>query len=118
MPTSTAWGSFNQYSSTSLHAHPTNLKLTWMSAGHGPVTSPHAVPVSGSPWLNGYYQDAEVTLSVSGGTLSALTITGINGVTVSQVVPASTTFYRFTLSAGATYTPTFTGTLTHTVTQQ
>jgi len=81
---------------------------------HGPVSSPHAAPGSASAWLNAYNLDAEVTCSVSGGTLSAMTITGPAGA-ISQTVPGSTTFYRFTLPAGCSYTPTYTGTLTHTV---
>jgi hypothetical protein len=91
------------------------LRILNLDSEPGAVTSPQAPPASTVAWLNGYYWTAEITLSVSGGTLSALTITGPSGA-VAQVIPASTTFYRFTLPPGASYTPTFTGTLTHTVT--
>lgn len=91
------------------------LKQVNLDMVPGPVSSPQAAPSSGSAWFNGYYRDAEIALSVSGGSLSALTITGA-GNTISQAVPASTAYYRFTLPAGQSYTPTFTGTLTHTVT--
>lgn len=91
------------------------LKIRLLDNEPGPVVTPQAPPTTGNPWFNGYYREAEVTLSISGGSLSALTITGA-GNTVSQVVPASSTFYRFTLPSAQSYTPTFTGTLTHTVT--
>jgi hypothetical protein len=81
----------------------------------GPVASPQAAPATTVAWGNYYYRDAEMTLSVAAGTLSALTITGPAG-TISQTIPASTTFYRFTLPSGHIYTPTYTGTLTHTIT--
>lgn len=90
------------------------IKLIYDWNAPGPVSSPQAPPASTVAWPNHYWIDAEITLSVSGGTLSALTITGASA--VAQVIPASTTFYRFTLPSGASYTPTFTGALTHTVT--
>ena len=83
----------------------------------GAVTSPQAAPGSTVAWPNYYYRDAEITLSVAGGTLSALTISGGGGA-VSQVIPAAATFYRFTLPSGQAYTPTYTGVLTHTVALQ
>lgn len=76
----------------------------------GPVASPQAAPASGSPWFNGYYHDAEVTLSVATGTLSALVTDA-----VAETLPASCTLYKFTVPSGHSYTPTYTGTLTHTV---
>jgi len=88
-----------------------NIKLVLLHNGPGPVSSPAAAPGNNVAWPNYYYRDAEITLSVSAGSLSALTING-----VAQTVPAGTTFYRFTLPSGQSYTPTYTGTLTHTVT--
>ena len=93
----------------------TGIRVIALAQLPGPVSSPQAPPSSTSGWVNAYYRDAEITLSVSGGSLSALTLTGAGGA-VSQVVPASSTFYRFTLPSGQTYTPTYTGALTHTVT--
>jgi hypothetical protein len=106
----------NSYYSNSLIANGGGFRLYATSTEPGPIASPQAAPTSTNPWLNGYYRDAEITLSVAGGTLSALTINAPGVSAVSQTVPASTTFYRFTLGSGQTYTPTFTGTLTHTVT--
>jgi hypothetical protein len=106
-----------QYYSASVYTGSSNLKVLHLgSTMAGPVSSPQAAPATTVAWPNRYYQDAEITLSVAAGTLSALTITGIGGTAVSQTVPASSTFYRFTLPSGASYTPTYTGTLTHTVT--
>ncbi len=90
---------------------PPVLKILALAQTHGPVASPQAAPATTVAWPNWYYEDAEITLSVSGGSLSALDIDS-----VAQTVPASTTFYRFTLPSGHSYTPTYTGTLTHTVT--
>jgi hypothetical protein len=100
-----------QYYSSALVANGSGFRLIAANSQPGPVASPQAPPASTAAWLNGYYHDAEITLSVSGGTLSALSIDS-----TAQTVPASTTFYRFTLPAGHSYTPTFTGTLSHTVT--
>lgn len=92
------------------------IRLIQLNMPPGPVSSPQAAPSSTNAWPNYYYRDAEITVSVSGGTLSALTITGVSLTAISQTIPASTTFYRFMLPSGASYTPTYTGTLTHTVT--
>ena len=94
------------------------LKQVNLDMVPGPVVSPQAPPGTGSAWFNGYYRDAEITLQVSAGTLTAVSITGA-GNTVAQAVPASATWYRFLLGAGQSYTPVFTGgvgSLTHTVT--
>lgn len=89
----------------------TGLAVTCLDNTPGPVGSPQAAPASTVAWGNFYYRDAEITLSVAGGSLSALEIDA-----TAQVVPAAATFYRFTLPAGHSYTPTYTGALTHTVT--
>jgi hypothetical protein len=88
----------------------TGIKLTALDNPAGPVASPQAPPASTVAWPNDYYRDAEITLSVSGGTLSALKTDA-----VPEFLPASCTLYKFTVPAGHSYTPTFTGTLTHTV---
>lgn len=83
----------------------------------GPVTSPHAVAASGSPWFNGYTRDGWFTLSAT--TITGLSITGQNGVTVAQAVPSGATTYAFMLPSGASYTWAGTSTptpLTHTIT--
>ena len=76
----------------------------------GPLASPQAAPSSGSAWTNYYYRDAWITLSAT--TITALSIdsTAQNGLAGS---PAT---YTFLLPSGHAYTPTYTGTLTHTVT--
>jgi len=80
----------------------------------GPVSAPHAVAASGSPWFNGYTRDALITMAAT--TITAMTITGQNGVTVAQAVPAGATTYALVLPTGASYTATYTGVLTHNVT--
>lgn len=87
------------------------LRVINLDATPGPVGSPEAPPASGSPWANLYYLDAEITVTAAGGSLSALSIDS-----TAQAVPSGATFYRFTLPAGHSYTPTFTGSITHTVT--
>jgi len=72
----------------------------------GPVSSVHTPPASGGTWTNLYGGEAEVTLAISGGTLSALTING-----VTQLIPASCVFYRFKLVPGDVFVPTFSGSL-------
>jgi len=87
-----------------------NLRVIDLHQNPGPVSSPQAAPATTVAWPNEYYRDAEITLSVSGGTLSALKTDA-----VSEILPASCTLYKFTVPAGHSYTPTYTGTLTHTV---
>lgn len=82
----------------------------------GPLSSPQAPPSSASAWQNLYNGDAEVTLSVSGGTISALTITSTGGSNVTQPVPSGATSYRFRLPSRLSYTPTYTGTASHAIT--
>lgn len=95
-----------------------NYKLIALDAAPGAITSPQGAPASNTAWVNEYDRDVEVTMSFSGGTLSALSITG-GGESVSQIVPASCTWYRFTLPSGQSFTPTFTGTVSgFTVTRQ
>lgn len=87
-----------------------NFKMLDMTQTVGPIASPQAAPSSTSTWHNYYYRDAWITMSLSGGTLSALSIDS-----TSQAVPASAAYYSFMLPSGHSYTPTYTGTLTHTV---
>jgi hypothetical protein len=77
----------------------------------GAVSSPTSPPSSGVAWQNLYWRDAEVTASVSGGTITALSIDGVD-----QHIPASCVLWKFTVPSGHTYTPTYTGTLAHDVT--
>lgn len=76
----------------------------------GPVSSPSAPPASGAAWANPYWRDAWVTLHATTITGVSIDSTAQNGLATS---PAS---YTFLLPSGHSYTPTYTGTLTHTVT--
>lgn len=93
-----------------LQANPTNLKMLDLTQTYGPVASPQAPPSSGTAWLNGYYRDAWVTLSAT--TITAVLIDS----TTQNGLAGSPNTYSFLLPAGHSYTPTYTGTLTHTVT--
>ena len=88
----------------------TALRFFDLMQATGPVASPQAPPSSGSAWANQYYRDAWITLHAT--TITALSInsTAQNGLATS---PAS---YTFLLPAAQSYIPTYTGTLTHTVT--
>jgi hypothetical protein len=87
-----------------------NLRIVNNVLQPGPVSSPTSPPSSTDAWVNNYYRDAEVTLSISGGTLSALETDS-----VAEFLPASCTLYKFIVPGGHTYTPTYTGTLSHKV---
>lgn len=80
----------------------------------GPIAAPQAAPATSVAWPNFYYRDAWITLSAT--TITGLTITGQGGTAVAQAIPASATTYAFFLPSGCSYTPTYTGSLTHTVT--
>jgi len=45
-----------------------------------------------------------------------VTVTGPNGVTVTQAIPAGATTYSVLVPTNGSYTATYTGTLTHNVT--
>lgn len=87
----------------------TNLRLLNDNNAPGAVASPQAPPASAAAWLNAYYQPAFITLSAT--TITALSVDG-----VAQHIPASAATFAFMLPPGRSYTPTYTGTLTHTVT--
>lgn len=87
----------------------TGVKLIALGQQSGPVTVPQAPPASGSAWANLYYRDAWITLSAT--TITAVSIDG-----TAQAVPAAATTYTLFLPSGHSYTPTYTGVLTHTVT--
>jgi hypothetical protein len=89
----------------------TGMRLVSLDNASGPVASPQAPPASTVAWPNWYYRDADITLSVSQGSLTALNIDA-----VAQIIPTGCVLWKFTLPAGHSYTPTYTGTLTHTVT--
>lgn len=94
---------------------PAVLLLATDNGNVAPSGSPHAVASSGSPWFNGYTRDAWLTLNAT--TITAVTITGQNGVTVTQNgLAGSPAAYALFLPSGGSYTATYTGTLTHTVT--
>jgi hypothetical protein len=87
----------------------TGLKLKRLEAAAGPVASPQAPPASTFAWPNWYYRDAWITLSATA--ISAVLIDS----TAQKGLAASPAAYSFFLPAGHSYTPTYTGTLTHTV---
>lgn len=87
-----------------------NLRILDIRQQSGPVASPQAAPSSGSAWFNGYYRDAWITGSAT--TITALDIDS----TPQKGLAGSPSSYMFLLPAGHSYTPTYTGTLTHTVT--
>jgi hypothetical protein len=84
------------------------LKLKRIEAAPGPVTGPQAPPANNAAWANYYYRDAWITLA-------ATTITAVKIDSTAQAVPSAAATYSFFLPAGHSYTPTYTGTLTHTV---
>lgn len=86
-----------------------NLRVVNLGESPGTLSSPQAPPSSGSPWVNGYYRDAWITLSTSGGTVTALSIDS-----TAQNVAAGAV-QQFFLASGHSYTPTYTGVLSHTV---
>ncbi len=112
-------GSINNYSAalttnTTFGAAP-QVSVTNLNTVPGPLSSPQAPPGS-SPgtWFNGYFVPVWVTLSAT--TITALTITGMDGTAVAQGgLAGSPASYQFPLGPGWSYTATWTGTLTHTV---
>lgn len=89
------------------------LKIINEMTTPGPIASPQAAVASGSPWFNGYTRDAFMTLSAT--TITAVSVTGQNNVTISYAIPTSATTYSMMLPSGSSYTWTGTGTMTHTV---
>jgi hypothetical protein len=85
------------------------LRIVDLMQTLGPVGSPQAPPATTVAWPNLYYRDAWITLSVTG-TLTALSIDS-----TAQAVPVNAQVYRFLLPSGHSYTPVYTGALTHTV---
>jgi hypothetical protein len=81
------------------------MRINNLRLNPGPMSSPPSPPSSGSP-STAIFRDTEVTLSLSGGTLTALTIDSVD-----QHIPAACVLWKFTLPSGHTYTPTYTGTL-------
>ncbi len=82
----------------------------------GPVASPQAPPTTGNPWVNYYYLNAWITVTLSGGTFTSLNLSNAAGTSVAQPNAAGAAAYGFMLGAGQSYTPAYSGTLTHTVT--
>jgi hypothetical protein len=87
------------------------LRVVNVDMAAGPVSSPAAPPATGAAWPNPYWNNAEITLSVSGGTLSALSIDSVD-----QYIPAGCVLWSFCLPTGHSYTPAYSGSLSHSVT--
>lgn len=81
------------------------MRINNLRLNPGPVASPPSAPSSGSP-STAIWRDTEVTLSLSGGSLTALLIDAVD-----QHIPSGCVLWKFTLPSGHTYTPTYTGTL-------
>jgi hypothetical protein len=95
----------------------TGVRLINLMTTPGPIASPQATVASGSAWFNGYFRDAWITLSAT--TITALTITGLGGTATPVAqngLAGSPATYGFFLPSGCSYTATYTGTLSHTVT--
>lgn len=91
----------------------TNLRFIQLHYPSGPVASPQAPPATTVAWFNGYYRDAWITVSLSGGN----TFTSLNIDSTAQPNAAGAGKYEFLLPSGHSYTPAYSaGTLTHTVT--
>jgi hypothetical protein len=87
-----------------------NVQILNNGLARGAMASPPSPPGSGSPSV-AIYRDTEVTLSLSAGTLTALSIDSVD-----QHIPASCVLWKFQMPSGHTYTPTYTGTLSNDVT--
>jgi hypothetical protein len=91
----------------------TAVRILDLRQQSGPVGSPHAAPLTTVAWVNEYYRDAWVTVSLDGGH----TFTSLNIDSTAQPNAAGLGTYQFLLPAGHSYTPAYAaGTLTHTVT--
>jgi hypothetical protein len=100
------------YRTTSPNNTASLVRLVNLTQATGPVASPHAAPATATAWLNGYYRDAWVVASLSGGTFTSLNVDA-----VAQPGAAGAASWGFMLPSGHSYTPSYpAGTLTHTVT--
>lgn len=88
----------------------TTMKITNLRLRPGPMSSPPSPPSSTSA-STPIFRDTKITLSLSGGTLTALSIDSVD-----QHIPANCVLLSFDLPSGHTYTPTYTGTLSNDVT--
>ena len=80
----------------------------------GPVSAPSAPPASASAWTNNYVRDVFVSLSAT--TITAVTVTGQNGVAKAlSGLAGSPAFFNFEVPANSTYTPTYTGAAAHVI---
>lgn len=84
-----------------------NFRLVQQIVPPGPVSSPQAPPGSGTAWANYYYRDAWITV---GGSVSALLIDS-----TAQHIPSGSVS-SLMLPSGHSYTPTYSGTISHAVT--
>lgn len=91
----------------------TPIVLPELAEASGPVASPPAPPSSTVAWPNPSDRNLFITLAAT--SITVVSVTGANGVTASLKIPASCAEYNFVLPIGASYTPTYTGTLTATV---
>jgi hypothetical protein len=85
-----------------------SIRLYNLDQPAGPVGSPQSPPANNAAWVNYYWRDAWVTLS-------ATTVTALKIDATAQGISGSPATYSFLLPSGHSYTPTFTGSLTHTV---
>lgn len=90
-----------------------SIKLVSMEVLPGPAltTGSAAPPASTHAFNNYYYRDAWVTVALTSGTFGSLNIDG-----TAQPNAAGASTYQFLLPAGHAYTPTYSGTLSHTLT--
>jgi hypothetical protein len=92
------------------------MRMWTLDAITGPLSAPQAAPGNGVAWGNGYRYNLQIAFTAAT-SLTGITITGNNGVTKALAIPAGATTCIFTLPAMSSYTPTYTGAGSHTVTQ-
>lgn len=80
----------------------------------GPVASPGGTISSGSAWFNGYFTPVQVSFTATT-SITSITVTGTNGVTITIGTPSGATTWTFTIGPGWSYTPTYTGSGSHAV---
>lgn len=87
-----------------------------LMAPPGPIASPQAPPANNTAWVNSYNCDVWVTLTAT--TITQVTITSPGGTAVNQGgLAGSPAHFEMIVPNGCSYTPTFTGSLAHTVTR-
>ena len=102
-------------------AHGTGMVLYNAMTQPGPLSGPGTgdpgVPATTVAWVNYYHKEMSIEFSLSGGTLTSLTITSPAGTAVAQPGAVGAAAYRFNLPSRCSYTPVFgAGTAAHTLT--